>query len=262
MSRNLEAALLAAALAACAAPAARPPPVQTYRLGLMRADYRDYRQGDICTAEPRWLAEELQAPLAIVNRFVKAASQDPDADWSDETLALVRDAAASGLAGLVDALASNLAAARTCPFASKPSLAASLEKGPAACDSARRILPEVPRLLEYVQARKARASWRSQQAARASHAALSCAGKDATAYYAARSCDGAQEWLFCDGARVAQAPGKAPEWTPALAPDPPPTRKKGRKSRVPAGPEDYLAAAKAFQEVDACPALPARPSFP
>jgi hypothetical protein len=44
---------VAAGLSACATSKTRPPSsVQTYQLGFLRADYRDYRTGDICTAEP------------------------------------------------------------------------------------------------------------------------------------------------------------------------------------------------------------------
>ncbi len=265
MSKPLRVILLAAWLGACASTPAQPPPLQTFRLGLLRADYRDYRGGDICAAEPRWLAEELQAPLAIVSRFVRAASQDPDSGWSEEDLALVREAAA-GIGPLLEALQWNLAAAGRCSFASKAELAALVQKGPAACEAARRLVQAVPGILDYRQARRSRATWQSGQPSRESQAAQLCARQDATIYYAVSRCDGAQEWLFCDGARVTPAPGQKPEWTPSLTSvaAPEPARPARRRRKAPPPPpkpkaEQYLAATKGFEDVDRCPALPPRP---
>jgi hypothetical protein len=255
---------VASALGACASAPVKPPPLQAYHLGLSRADYRDYRGGHICSVEPRWLIEELRAPLAIVGRFTNLAAGDPDGAWSAESTALLSEGAAT-LSPMLDALEADLDLVRRCSFADSPAFAELLRSGPERCAAARSAIPYVARLLAYVDARSAREAWRKDDVQRNADARTYCSAPTQSGpprvCQSVVDCDGTQEWVFDDGTSLTRAVGSsAYDWVPG---DHPAARPSGnRRKPAPLTLEDYVAAKSSFTGSDRCPALPDRPAPP
>ena len=253
--------LLAIASTACATATATAPTVRTFQLGRSRAEYRDYRSGDICSAEPRWLVEELRAPLSIIGRFASLAGADADGAWTADDLAFLSQGATT-LPPVLDVVEANLTLVRKCSSASRPDLAEVLRDGPERCAAARRALPDIPRLVEYVAARSAREAWRKDRVARSAEALTTC-GHAApegppVVCLSVLACDGSQEWLFTDGARVSRAAGKG---SFDLLPGPPvqTATKGGKRPPAPLTLDDYVAATTTFVGADRCPPFPERP---
>lgn len=252
-------------VSACAGAPAKPPRLETFQLGLYRADYRDYRKQDICTAEPRWLLDELRSPLAIVGRFIDLAAHGPEHAWSEDELTFL-DQGSRTLSPVLEVLRANLRRVQRCSFTSRPAFVALLRDGPPRCDLAEGMVGYVPSLLEYHRAAKARERWRRDQLDRDFEARSKCEaatkGPAPRVYYWVVECDGSQEWSFCDGARISRgADGGSPLWTPPVVEEP----LRGRKRRGPPAPprqELYFEAAKNHQQANRCPPLPPVPAPP
>lgn len=250
---------------ACAAPRP-PPPLHAHVIGPHRVELRDYRSGAPCTAEPRWLLDELRGPLSLVRTFLRTAGTPVDGEWTDQGRAFLAQAHRE-LPPLLEILEATLEATRRCSFGDEPAFRDLRKEGRARTDAARRVLPVVPDLLDHLEARQTRARWKAMQWERQADARHRCPRPSLVPYYAVRGCAGATEWFFCDGTRVTREPGQGPVFLPGPSWSPPPPAPKRSRRGRPAPPpppsaEAYLAAAERSTELDSCPPLPAVPPVP
>ncbi len=250
--------LMGSSLLGCVKQVVRVPPEAFVTLSGQRASYRDWsRVIDVCLVEPTVVTRDLDSMSALLATLLGQTSAGPEGVWADEHLAVLEQAA------------------RTLPVALDLERKALTQISRARCrfdgttratelnEQASKRLAEAPELLTQVRARKALAAWKAsmpevQQAAKDKGCAAPAKGQRAppgpVVYAAFEDERGRTEWLFCDGAKVAAAPGNVPGFE---APTVDPSVKKPKKTPEP---KRYLEAQARFPPADVsrAPRLPAR----
>jgi hypothetical protein len=231
--------------------------MQSFELGLSRANYRDYttaRPG-ICSAEPRWLQGELSSVNGLLSRWLDRTSAGYDGDWSREDLELLQKGSET-LKPLLETHAGNLEALKACSFSEGRAFPDLTERGRELIDRARQRMGEAESIAAWRIARKAQALWHREQPSREVLAKRACPDRvvygKAQVYYALERPEGRVRWMFCDGAQVNSLAegGTELQLPPGL------TRSQRRRMKA----RRYLQAAKDYpaHRIDRPPGLPER----
>lgn len=227
-----------------------------YELGPWRATYRDYptSPASICSAEPRWLEEELQSVNSVLAQFLDRTGTPADEPWSSRDLDLLQE----GMKSLPPVLRTherNLQALADCGFADRRGLPILRQRGLEYVADVRERLKGAPALLEYLAAKRSLERWRREQPSREYDAKATCPEqrkRRATPeiYYAYEAETGQVRWLFCNGAQVVTAPSSTLEFRPPVDA----SRRELRRLKA----KDFLQAAREFPnaQIDRPPALP------
>ncbi len=255
--------LLALALTGCAAGrTGTPPPLQTYTLGMWRAEYRDYGgSSEICTAEPRWLIDQLSSVNGVLSRWLAETERGPEERWTRAQLDLL-DEGSKTLPPVAEVHAQNLEAVRRCRFARESAWPDLRARGLELAAQVKARAEWAPLLRAYLAEREAHAAWHSGRAARELEARRTCPDRPPKRgppplYLATANEAGEVQWLFCDGSRVvAPAAGGSPRFEP-------PAGLSSREARR-LQPKGYLEAAFDFpaERIDTPPAPPVAPELP
>jgi hypothetical protein len=232
--------------------------MEDYTLGMWRASYRDYAGSriSICTAEPRWLQDQLTSVNGVLNRWLEATARAPEETWTHDELSLLEEGART-LPPLVDVHAQNLADVGRCSFAKDRVYPHLRERGAELVAAARARIEQAPRLQAHILAREALALWREERPMREGEARNRCPPKPnprarPVVYYAWEAEDGRVSWLFCNGARVITPPGGGePEF------DPPPGMHPRDARRIQPRPHIDAAVDYPPEGVDRPPSVPA-----
>lgn len=221
---------------------------------MARASYRDYAGADlsICTAERRWLQDELTSVNGVLARWLDKTSPGPGGVWTRDQIDLLEEGART-LPPLLDIHAAALDALDRCDFSERGAMPDLQQRGRDFVQQARRRIEDAPATLAYIAAKAQLEAWRAERTTRERDARAGCPSRTkvgaARVYYAWEDEDGRQQWLFCDGARVVSAASDALEFrAPAGA-----SRRELRRMK----PATYLQAAKRFDRLDRPPRLPA-----
>ncbi len=232
--------------------------MQSFELGLSRANYRDYaaaRPG-ICSAEPRWLQDELSSVNGLLSRWLDRTSAGYDGAWTSDDLELLQQGAET-LEPLLEVHARNLEALRACSFSDGRAFPDLLQRGESFIRQARVRMGEASAITGWRIARKALDLWKREQPVREVQAKRRCPDRvvygRGEIYYAAERVDGQVHWLFCDGARVQSL---AEGGTELQLPD---GLSRVQRRRIKA--RKYLEAANDYPtgRIDRPPPLPERP---
>ncbi|MDY7231975.1 hypothetical protein [Hyalangium rubrum] len=244
---------LCASLGACAARQAAS--LQSYSLGMARAEYRDYvgARVPLCDTEPRWLSDELSSVNGLLARFLSGTEQaaNPEALQHSQHLGLLQEATRT-LEPVMKIHRQNLKALGECGFHRTGAFPELTRRGTELLEQVKARMSEAPSALAAAELRRAQRRWVEEAPAREASARqtwctpLPTVG-NADLYFARETNDGRTEWLFCDGLRVA-APA---EGEPQLI-TPEGLSKRDRR-RI--QPQRYLDAAKAYpaSEIDRLP---------
>jgi hypothetical protein len=217
-----------------------PPPLeQKVTLGERTATYRDYRNGNVCDADPQKLDGDLSSMNALLASFLGQTSARRDGMWADEHIALLTQAE-KALPPALDGHQSAVGGLAACDFGPALDVAENLRVGEELARQARKRLAEAPALLTYITARRALEKWTEEQpAAQQAAREQKCPAKPKPGqpplYFAAQDAGGKTRWLFCDGAQVTADAAGSPQFT---LPD--------RK----VAPKPYLDAAAAYPAAD------------
>lgn len=244
---------LSVGLGACAG--GKVAPLQTYSLGMARAEYRDYAgaRSSLCDTEPRWLADELSSVNGLLARFLSSTEEatKPGSLHHSEHLALLQEANRT-LVPVMEIHRRNLAELSECGFHRTGAFPEIARRGTELLAQTKARLTEAPAALAAAELRVAQQKWLEEAPAREAAAKQTwCTAHptvgSADLYFARQYPDGRTEWLFCDGLSVeAPAGGEpqliTPEWI-------------SRRDRRRIQPQRYLDAAKAYpaSEVDRQP---------
>lgn len=247
--------LLVASLVIGCATRAKPPPIQVYELGMWRASYRDYTASrqSICSAEPRWLIDELGSVNGVLSRWLGKTDLGLDEVWPKEALDLLEQGAET-LPPLIAVHREQLQEVGRCSFANEGAFPDIRRRGLEYVEKAAERIERAPQVKAYIAAKAALEVWRRERPLREIEAGRTCPAKvrvgQARVYYAFESEEGQRRWLFCDGARVTT------DVSGALVFQAPPDATRREMRRIKA--RDYLEAAKAFplDRMDIPPRLP------
>ncbi|MFZ5468860.1 MAG: hypothetical protein ACOZIN_05420 [Myxococcota bacterium] len=234
----------------------RPPPPQSYGLGLSRASFRDYGASkvSICTAEPQWLFDELASINGLLDRFLRATEMNEEQHWTREQISLVEEAVGS-LPPVLDAHQKNLEAVARCGFYTQRAFPILVERGSQYVSEARTRLEDAPQWVEFVRARAAFEAWRRERPRQQESARQGCGNaRKAHIYFAFQDKEGVTRYLFCDGAKVTAVRGQEPELIAPVGLSPAKRRRLKAKS--------YLEAAKSYPSdaVSRPPVVPEEPA--
>jgi hypothetical protein len=260
MPPNVVRVLLAGALlcvSGCASSRGKLPESEIFELGLSRASYRNYAhsKANICSAEVRWLLDELSSVNGLLGSFLDKTSAGYDGFWAKEQLDLLEDGARR-LPELLDVHEKNLADLQKCRFARTRAFPDLTHRGTEYVRMARRRVEESPALVAYVRARAARELWSQERPRAELEARRTCPARPRPGaielYYAWEDDQRQVQWLFCDGAKVRSAPDGQKDFVEPFGL----SVKDRRKLR----PKSYLDATERFDpaRVDRAPLLPAR----
>jgi hypothetical protein len=249
---------LGAALCACAATPA--PPVQRYVLGMSRAEYRDYRgtKATPCSAEPRWLSDELTTVNGLLSRFLRETESlpAPDAPEYAARLALLQEGTRT-LPPLMEVHRATLKGLEQCGFRRSGAFPEISQRGGELLEATRARLAQAPAALEAAELHAARRKWKEEAPEREAAARGNWCPETPQVgrpdVYYAREEEGRTEWRFCDGHRVERTSGGEPQ---LIEPE-----GLSRRDRRRIQPARYLEAAGNFpsEEIDRQPAaVPAR----
>lgn len=239
---------------ACLKRIVTPPPETLVTLGGVKASARDWAKvGDLCAVDPKLVQADFESMDALLANFLGQTSAGPEGSWADEHVTLLEEAQRVLPTPLdLQKRALNQAGKAGCRFEG-------LHRTGELTDMAKKRLAEAPELLEMVRARKALAAWKD--GLRATQAAANervCAAKKPSGgpvvFAAFEDERGRTEWLFCDGSKVAAAPGSLPAW------EPPPADAAAKKAKKPPEPKSYLDAQAKYprSEVSRAPKLPVK----
>ncbi|MCA2977853.1 MAG: hypothetical protein INH41_30915 [Myxococcaceae bacterium] len=256
--RFVVAAFVVVVSVSCVKRIVQTPPEAAVTLGGVRATYRDYAfVPDLCFLDPAVIHRDLDSMSALLAGFLGQTSAGPDGMWADEHVALLEEAQRA-LPTPLDVQRRGLAQAAkaSCRFEG-------LSRAKELNELAQRRLIEAPTLLEVVKAKKALAAWReglpaSRQAARERACAPPPKGAkgptEPVVFAAFEDEKNRIEWLFCDGAKVAAAPGSPPAF------EPPPVDPAVKKPKKAPDAKAYLEVQAKFPpaEVSRAPKVPAR----
>lgn len=249
--------LIGFAVTGCATSRQKPPPLQSYELGIWRASYRDYEAAkqSICSAEPRWLQDEISAVNGVLNRWLERTNHGFDAEWPTADMDLLVKGA-NTLPAVIEVHEKNLNAMQNCRFGDDRGFPAMIKWGRDYVERARARIQEAPAIREFVVAKTALELWRTERPRREIVAKNRCPDRvragSAQIYYAWETEDGQMRYLFCDGARVVTKAG-------TLEFEAPTGLSRREKRRVKA--RNYLQAAQNWPRgsIDIPPDLPERP---
>jgi hypothetical protein len=242
-----------AGVAACAHP--KPPPTQSFSLAAYKASYRDTKAAktSLCSAEGPAIAQEIDGMNALLESFLGETSAPADGVWTDEHLALLRDAQKL-LPPVLDGYESELKQVTACKW-KKLDLAEPDHKGLEYVHLTRGRLVDAPGLMASVELGRALKKWHGslaeeEQSAQAQWCPPKPKAGSIEIYFAFQDEKGHWEWHFCDGGRVQAMGGGPGEFIP------PANDKKKRK------PKPYLDAALKYpnSEVHKAPAAPPPPA--
>lgn len=183
---------------------------EPFDFGGARATVRAFPGDTICEAEPRFLLDELSSVNGLLGRFVGAAPERADAEWTDSAIALVEEAQ-DRLPPLLELHQRSLASLRRCAFGVKGAWPGLINRGLALLERTRGVLAAAPGLLKAVRSARALAEWRRERLTQQESARRACPvrlGK-AIIYFAWRE-GGRTSWLFCDGAQVTREGNERP----------------------------------------------------
>ncbi len=256
--------LLALALTGCAAGRnSTPPPLETYTLGIWRAEYRNYADSrtSICTAEPRWLIDQISSVNGVLSRWLDATQRGADERWTRADLSLLEEGS-STLPELADVHARNLQAVGRCRFARERAWPDLRTRGMELTEAVKARAEWTPKLRAYLTERDLHAAWHSERPNREANARRTCPDRPPRRgppplYFASANEAGEVRWLFCDGAQVIAA---ASGGTPQFEPPPGLSARDARRLQ----PQGYLEAAFDFPEarIDRPPPAPEPPPLP
>lgn len=242
----------AVSLSACYITPAKPPPATMFELGDMRTPIVDYRESDspICSAEPRWLVEELMNVNNVLDRFLTRTNPAQALTWSEGQRGLAIDGRAL-LPDLVEVHVSNLQLLSRCGIASWQSLPRLRERGLELSAAVTERLPQISLVLEYIDAQIVLDQWDDDFATRRQRAestVCNARSPQTEIYYAQETADGESQWYFCNGAMVTRRAGSEPDFNPP----------RGRRVRS----SDYMRAAREFpsENVQVAPVMPPVPA--
>lgn len=238
----------------CATTRTPPPPLQTYELGTSRATFRDYAAADtsICTAERRWLQDELASVNGVLARWLDRTSAGPEGVWTREQLDLLEQGVQT-LPPVLEIHAKALEDLERCDFHDQGAMPDLRQRGREFIQMARRRIEDAPNTLAYVTAKAQLDAWREERTARQRNARSVCPERPKVGtpqlYYGWQDEEGRQQWLFCDGAKVVSRGSEALHFEPPAGA----SRKELRRVK----PRAYLQAAKNYDRLDRPPRLPA-----
>lgn len=206
-------------LAGCAT--TRPPlALQEVEIAGGRAAYRDYRVAPdrLCSAEPRWLLDELVAVNGVLRRFVDAVGEGELGlrqrrllEEGEKTLPEVLAAHEASLNGV-----------ERCSFANQGGLTAARESGGEYLKQVRALLASAPERIARAEAVEQLRAWRANLPRMQFEAQAGCDKRNPRRiYFAWEQENGTRTFAFCDGASVTQRGGDKPLWIP---PENAPTR--------------------------------------
>ncbi len=230
--------------------------MQDYTLGIWRASYRDYANSptSICSAEPRWLQDQLSSVNGIMSRWLDKTSKGYEDTWSSDELSLLEEGSRT-LPPLLEVHGRNLEDLARCSFGDERAYPDLRERGLELIVRVRERIDFAPKLQAYITARDVRDLWKRERHLREAQARTGCPARPPRRgpppiYYAWQTEGGETRWLFCDGARVTELPGGATTF------DPPGDLSARERRRLNA--KTYLKAAAAYPQtrVDRAPALP------
>lgn len=239
--------------AACVHPKAAAPPLTHIELGNTRATYRTYSAAAACEAEPRWLAEELGSVNGLLSRFLATTDKPLDEQWMPAEEAML-SSGGPVLGPVLEVHASNLRAARRCPFAGHSALVHVLKAGASLVQDARARLLIADQLAAHLEGRRALSNWRERVKAERIEYLSFCAPRSHEIYFAYEDEEGATHVLFCDDAKLTYPPDSA---TPEVS-VPRSVKLRALRKRMEAL---YLAKARAHprEEIRVPPAVPPAP---
>ena len=201
----------------------RPPPAQELRLGTKVAPYRAYAPGTLCSAGPGYqpvLKAELEAMNELLAAFLEGTASGPEGVWDIEHVELVAHAQAT-LLPVLDAYEETLYQASRCRFEARHGFRDLVVRGLEQVEKTRERVASAAELLPQLRARAELKKWKDQQAVeQETEHANWCPPRPRPApdvYFALSDETGRTEWLFCDGSRVVDEAGKAPEYVPPKA---------------------------------------------
>ncbi len=248
---------VAVAVTGCATTRSRPPPLQNFELGMSRATFRDYASArpGICSAEPRWLQDELSSVNGLLARWLDRTSAGYDGVWTPDEVKLLQQGAET-LAPLLEAHVRNLESLRGCSFGHGTAFPELIRRGERYVEQAQQRMREADSIVAWRIAKKAVELWHREQPLREADARRRCPDRvvhgSAQVYYAVEREDGQVRWLFCDGAKVQSL---ADGGTELQVPD---GLTRAQRRRIQS--RKYLSAAKDFpsSRIDRPPSFPER----
>ncbi len=248
-----------AVLSGCISVPVKPPPLQTVELAGRTVEYRDYRKGNVCDAEPQWLIEQLRSMNRLLVEWSKGAEIEEGAAPTPAQKALIAEGA-KVLPPVLDAYGPTLDRIDGCFGGFGGHLKEAPREGHEAVALARAQLKTAPETLERIAAAERLEAWRRSWPERRDQArATWCPAGAAAAtsreiFFAYADEAGTTRWLFCDGAEV-ERPAASGSLSLATPPTPVVPARGKRKLAPPPPPKTYLEAAASYpaKEVERAP---------
>lgn len=228
--------ILASGLAACGAHRTPMKPT-TVSIAGGRATFRDYRSDParVCTAEPRWLLDELTAVNGMLRRFVIATEGDQLGFKQRRLL----EEGAEVLPPVLEAHEVSLQQLDRCAFGKQGGFVAAVQFGKDRLREVRTLLEEAPQRIARAEAVEALKRWRREIPRMQLQAQAGCDRRNPRRiYFAWEQENGTRVFSFCDGASVTQRDGDRPLWLP---PEGAPTRGRWAPKE-----KNYLEAVKSY----------------
>lgn len=221
-SARIAAVTAALFFAGCATVPQKPLRTESVKLGVWRANYRDYvaAKRDLCESEQRWLAEELLSVNALVSKWVEATTGTRDDEWSNAKLELLAEGA-STLPPILEIHEKTLRALEPCGFAKTRGFPDLRSRGLELVKEAEERITSGKEIRAWVRYKRGLERWNLEQPIRVADAMTLCPERSrigqAILFYALVTKDGDTRYEFCDGSAVLHPAGGEPAYEAPIA---------------------------------------------